>query len=60
MIRTMGTAMLKAGKKIDVIDTDGKNTEYSATNIIIATGARSRHYQTFHKMERRLLVIEKL
>ena len=38
----MGTAMLKAGKKIDVIDTDGKNTEYSATNIIIATGARSR------------------
>ena len=38
----MGTAILKAGKKIDVIDTDGKNTEYSATNIIIATGARSR------------------
>ena len=38
----MGTAKLKAGKKIDVIDTDGKNTEYSATNIIIATGARSR------------------
>ena len=38
----MGTAMLKAGKKIDVIDSDGKNTEYSATNIIIATGARSR------------------
>ena len=25
-----------------MIDTDGKNTEYSATNIIIATGARSR------------------
>ena len=38
----MGTAMLKADKKIDVIDSDGKNTEYSATNIIIATGARSR------------------
>lgn len=38
----MGTASLKADKKIDVIDADGKKTEYSATNIIIATGARSR------------------
>jgi dihydrolipoamide dehydrogenase len=38
----MGTATVKAGKKIDVVDTDGKTTEYSASNIIIATGARSR------------------
>ena len=38
----MGTAKLKAGKKIEVVDIDGKNTEYSASNIIIATGARSR------------------
>ena len=38
----MGTANIKAGKKIDVVDTDGKTTEYSASNIIIATGARSR------------------
>jgi len=38
----MGTAKLKAGKKIEVVDTDGKTTEYSASNIIIATGARSR------------------
>ncbi len=38
----MGTATLKAGKKIDVIDSEGKKTEYSATHIIIATGARSR------------------
>ncbi len=37
-----GTATLKAGKKIDVKGDDGKTTEYSATNIIIATGARSR------------------
>ncbi len=37
-----GTATLKAGKKIDVKSDDGKTTEYAATNIIIATGARSR------------------
>lgn len=38
----MGTGKLKAGKKVAVTGTDGKTTEYSATNIIIATGARSR------------------
>ncbi len=37
-----GFGKLKPGKKIDVTDTDGKVTEYSADNIIIATGARSR------------------
>ena len=38
----MGTAKVKTGKKVSVVDTEGKTTEYSATNIIIATGARSR------------------
>lgn len=38
----MGTAKVKAGKKVDVVDTNGKTKEYSASNIIIATGARSR------------------
>ena len=38
----MGTAKVKAGKKVDVVDADGKTTEYSASNITIATGARSR------------------
>tara|TARA_A200000113_G_scaffold101777_1_gene91254 strand:- start:9 stop:1397 length:1389 start_codon:yes stop_codon:yes gene_type:complete len=38
----MGTAKVKAGKKVDVVDADSKTTEYSASNIIIATGARSR------------------
>jgi dihydrolipoamide dehydrogenase len=38
----MGTAKVKAGKKVDVVDADDKTTEYSASNIIIATGARSR------------------
>ena len=38
----MGTATVKAGKKVTVVDAGGKSTEYSGTNIIIATGARSR------------------
>lgn len=38
-----GTGTLKAGKKISVVDEDGKTTEYAADKgIIIATGARSR------------------
>lgn len=37
-----GFGKLKAGKKVDVTDKDGKTTEYSADHIIIATGARSR------------------
>jgi len=37
-----GTGKLKAGKKLDVTDADGKVTEYSADSIIVATGARSR------------------
>jgi dihydrolipoamide dehydrogenase len=37
-----GFGKLKAGKKLDVTDKDGKVTEYTADNIIIATGARSR------------------
>lgn len=37
-----GYGTLKAGKKIDVKDKEGKVTEYSADHIIIATGARSR------------------
>jgi len=37
-----GTAKVKAGKKVDVTDDKGKTTEYTAKNIIIATGARSR------------------
>lgn len=37
-----GMGKIKAGKKVDVSDKDGKVTEYSADHIIIATGARSR------------------
>ncbi|QOW09158.1 dihydrolipoyl dehydrogenase [Kaistella flava (ex Peng et al. 2021)] len=38
----MGTAKVQKGKKVSVIDKDGKLTEYSGEHIIIATGARSR------------------
>jgi dihydrolipoamide dehydrogenase len=37
-----GFGKIKTGKKVDVTDTNGKVTEYSADNIIIATGARSK------------------
>ncbi|MFH6604926.1 dihydrolipoyl dehydrogenase [Maribacter algicola] len=37
-----GFGTLKPGKKLSVKDKDGKETEYSADHIIIATGARSR------------------
>ncbi len=37
-----GSAKLKPGKKVDVTHEKGKVTEYSATHIIVATGARSR------------------
>tara|TARA_B100001115_G_scaffold176348_1_gene163479 strand:- start:104 stop:1492 length:1389 start_codon:yes stop_codon:yes gene_type:complete len=37
-----GFAKIKTGKKVHVTDADGKNYEYSANHIIIATGARSR------------------
>ncbi|MGB5227012.1 MAG: FAD-dependent oxidoreductase, partial [Eudoraea sp.] len=37
-----GFGKLAPGKKVVVTDTEGKDTEYSAEHIIIATGARSR------------------
>ncbi|MFN7833410.1 MAG: FAD-dependent oxidoreductase, partial [Bacteroidota bacterium] len=38
----MGNARIVAGPKVSVTDTEGKTTEYSAKNIIIATGGRAR------------------
>ena len=38
----MGTAKVKAGKKVSVVDAEGKTTEYTGAHIILATGARSR------------------
>lgn len=38
----MGNARLIAGPKVSVTDAEGKTAEYSAKNIIIATGGRAR------------------
>ena len=38
----MGTGKLLRGKKVEVTDAKGKKTEYSAPNIIIATGGRAK------------------
>ena len=37
-----GTGKVKPGNKVDVTDASGKKTEYSAKNIILATGGRSK------------------
>lgn len=37
-----GTAKVKPGKKVAVTGEDGKSTDYSASHIVVATGARSR------------------
>ncbi|MCH2214483.1 MAG: dihydrolipoyl dehydrogenase [Flavobacteriales bacterium] len=38
----MGEGKVKAGKKLDVTDKDGKTTTYEADHIIVATGARAK------------------
>jgi dihydrolipoamide dehydrogenase len=38
----LGIGKVKPGKKVEVTAADGKVTEYSASHIILATGARSR------------------
>jgi len=38
----MGTGKLVRGKKVEVTDDKGKKTEYTANNIIVATGGRAR------------------
>lgn len=37
-----GTGKVLRGKKVEVTDADGKKSEYSASHIIIATGARAK------------------
>ncbi len=37
-----GNGVLARGKKVDVTDTDGKKTTYSADQIIVATGGRAK------------------
>ena len=46
----MGTAKVKAGKKIDVVDADGKTSEYSASNIIASSAIVSKSDMTSSKV----------
>jgi dihydrolipoamide dehydrogenase len=39
----VGQATISKDKKVTVTSSDGKSTEYTATNILIATGAKARH-----------------
>ena len=41
-----GWGKIQPGKKVEVVDKDGKKTVYTADNIIIATGARARELPT--------------
>ena len=41
-----GWGKIQPGKKVEVVDKDGKKTVYAAENIIIATGARARELPT--------------
>ena len=41
-----GWGKIQLGKKVEVVDKDGKKTVYAADNIIIATGARARELPT--------------
>ena len=41
-----GWGKIQPGKKVELVDKDGKKTVYAADNIIIATGARARELPT--------------
>ncbi|MBC7418237.1 MAG: dihydrolipoyl dehydrogenase [Pedobacter sp.] len=51
----MGTGTLKPGNKLSVKDADGKEQEFSAKNIIIATGARSRDLPNLKKDGKKII-----
>lgn len=50
-----GYGTLKAGKKVSVKGADGKQTEYSAQHIIIATGARSRELPALPQDDKKII-----
>jgi len=50
-----GYGTLKPGKKVSVKDDGGKETEYSAKHIIIATGARSRELPSLPQDGRKII-----
>jgi dihydrolipoamide dehydrogenase len=50
-----GTAKLLRGKKVEVTDTTGKKTEYTAPHIIIATGARAKELPNLKIDEKKII-----
>ncbi|MBK9730109.1 MAG: dihydrolipoyl dehydrogenase [Chitinophagaceae bacterium] len=51
----MGTATVKPGNKIAVLASDGKSTEVTAKNIIIATGSRSKELPTMKQDGKKII-----
>ncbi|MBI9037998.1 MAG: dihydrolipoyl dehydrogenase [Bacteroidales bacterium] len=51
----VGTAKIKPNKTIEVCDSTGSKTEYSAENIIIATGAHSRELPNLKQDEKKII-----
>jgi dihydrolipoamide dehydrogenase len=51
----MGTAKVKAGKKVEITDKDGKVSEISGKNIIISTGARSRELPNLPQDKKKII-----
>ncbi len=50
-----GYGKIKPGKKISVKDIDGKESEYSADHIIIATGARSKELPSLQQDGKKII-----
>ncbi|GDX52553.1 dihydrolipoyl dehydrogenase [Bacteroidota bacterium] len=51
----MGTGTAKPENKVEVTDATGKKTEYTAKNIIIATGARSKELPNFKQDGKKII-----
>lgn len=50
-----GWGKIQPGKKVEVADSEGKKTVYSAENIIIATGARARQLPTMKIDDKKII-----
>ncbi len=50
-----GFGKVKPGKKVDVTDAEGKVTEYEASHIILATGARSRELPNLKQDSKKII-----
>ena len=51
----MGTGKIHPGKQIEVTNKDGEKTNYSASHIVIATGARSRQLPNLEQDKKQII-----